>query len=275
MHVTSDVVPACDAAAERALGRLARSVDSGCALQGLRPDERRHLVHQLDGAAGPPALCERAAAASCPNLPRQRRRRPSPIESGIVRVVTTARLHCTCHAKCADDQPRRDPASSLQNLPAVEAAAQSCRNCDDPRSDRPSGKVGARTGVIVGHGTTHERNPAAGCSSLRSRPGGCASPACADSAIDAKAQVEFGILVAQKGLWKEAALRWERATEIDPTYAAAWNNLGIGYEQLGRFDEARKAYEKALELDPDNTYIQTNYDLFREIYDRQNRRRGR
>ena len=61
----------------------------------------------------------------------------------------------------------------------------------------------------------------------------------------------------------------------DPTYAAAWNNLGIGYEQLGRFDDARKAYEKALELDPGNTFIKTNYDLFREIYDRQNRRRGR
>jgi hypothetical protein len=62
---------------------------------------------------------------------------------------------------------------------------------------------------------------------------------------DAKAQVEFGISVAQRGLWKEATQRWERATVTDPTYAAAWNNLGIGYEQLGRFDDARKAYEKA------------------------------
>ena len=66
-----------------------------------------------------------------------------------------------------------------------------------------------------------------------------------------------------------------RRVELDPTYAAAWNNLGIGYEQLGRFDDARKAYEKALELDPDNTFIRNNYDLFREIYDRQNRRRDR
>ena len=72
-----------------------------------------------------------------------------------------------------------------------------------------------------------------------------------------------------------AGERFARATEIDPTYAAAWNNLGIGFEQQGRFDEARKAYERALELDPDNTYFRNNYDLFREIYDRQNRRRGR
>ena len=97
----------------------------------------------------------------------------------------------------------------------------------------------------------------------------------ADPRSEAKAQVEFGIAVAQRNLWKEAAYRWERATQIDPTYAAAWNNLGIGYERLGRFDDARKAYENALELDRSNTFIRNNYDLFREIYDRQNRRRDR
>jgi Flp pilus assembly protein TadD len=104
---------------------------------------------------------------------------------------------------------------------------------------------------------------------------GTAVPARADQRDEAKAQVEFGIEVAQRNLWKEATYRWERATQIDPTYAAAWNNLGIGYERLGRFDEARKAYESALELEPSNTFIRNNYDLFREIYDRQNRRRDR
>jgi len=102
-----------------------------------------------------------------------------------------------------------------------------------------------------------------------------ALPAFADRRSDARAQLEFGIEIAEKGLWKEAAYRWEKATEIDPSYGAAWNNLGIGYEQLGRFDDARKAYEKAMEVDPNNTYIRNNYDLFREIYDRQNRRRDR
>lgn len=105
--------------------------------------------------------------------------------------------------------------------------------------------------------------------------GAFATPVLADQRSDAKAQVQFGISVAQKGLWKEATDRWERATKTDPTYAAAWNNLGIGYEQLGRFDDARKAYEKAMELDPGNTFYKSNYDLFREIYDRQNRRRGK
>ena len=44
-----------------------------------------------------------------------------------------------------------------------------------------------------------------------------------DARSDAKEQVEFGIKVAQSGLWKEAAYRWEKATQIDPTYGAAWN----------------------------------------------------
>jgi len=100
-------------------------------------------------------------------------------------------------------------------------------------------------------------------------------PALADGRSDAKAQVAFGIDVAQRGLWKEATRRFEKATELDPSYAMAWNNLGVSYEQLGRFDEARKAYEKAMEQAPGNTFISSNYDLFREIYDRQNRRRDR
>jgi Flp pilus assembly protein TadD len=104
---------------------------------------------------------------------------------------------------------------------------------------------------------------------------GFALPAYADRRSDAKEQVNFGIKVAQKGLWKEAAFRWQKAVEIDPTYASAWCNLGIGFEQLGRFNEARAAYEKALALDPDNNFIRNNYDQFREIYDRQNRRRDK
>ncbi len=104
---------------------------------------------------------------------------------------------------------------------------------------------------------------------------GFAGPVYADRRTDAKDQVNFGIEVAQRGLWREAAFRWQKAVEIDPTYGAGWNNLGIGFEQLGRFDDARKAYEKAIEVEPNNTYIRNNYDLFREIYDRQNRRRDR
>jgi Tfp pilus assembly protein PilF len=97
------------------------------------------------------------------------------------------------------------------------------------------------------------------------------SPAGADTRADAKAQVEFGIVVAQKGLWREAIYRWERAVDIDPTYATAYNNLAIAYEQTGMLEKARAAYEKAIALEPKNEMIRQNYDLFKEIHDRANR----
>jgi Tfp pilus assembly protein PilF len=97
----------------------------------------------------------------------------------------------------------------------------------------------------------------------------------ADARSDSKEQVEFGIRVAQNGLWNEALYRWKKAVELDPTYAAAWNNLAIAYEHEGKFDDAKKAYEKALELDPKNLMIRQNYDLFKEINDRTKRRSGK
>jgi type IV pilus assembly protein PilF len=95
-----------------------------------------------------------------------------------------------------------------------------------------------------------------------------ASPSFADTKSEAKSQVEFGINVAQRGLWREAIYRWEKAAELDPTYAAAFNDLAIAYEHEGQLDKARKAYEKAIELDPNNTQVRQNYELFKEINDR-------
>ncbi len=93
-----------------------------------------------------------------------------------------------------------------------------------------------------------------------------------DSRKQAQAEAQFGIDVAQKGLWKEALYRWEKAVELDPKYAAAYNNLAVAYEHEGLFDKARQAYEKALELDPKNTYVRQNYEFFKEINDRASRR---
>ena len=94
------------------------------------------------------------------------------------------------------------------------------------------------------------------------------SPVFADARSEAGTQVTFGINVAQKGLWREAIYRWEKAIQIDPTYAAAYNDLAVAYEHEGQLDKARKAYEKALELDPNNAQIRQNYELFKEINDR-------
>lgn len=92
----------------------------------------------------------------------------------------------------------------------------------------------------------------------------------ADTRRDAKVQVGFGIAVAQKSLWREAIYRWERAIQIDPTYAAAYNNLAVAYEQEGRLAEAKTAYEKALALEPKNDVIRQNYEQFKENHERSN-----
>ena len=95
-----------------------------------------------------------------------------------------------------------------------------------------------------------------------------AAPSYADARSDARSQVEFGINVAQRGLWREAIYRWEKAVQLDPTYAAAYNDLAIAYEHEGQLEKARKAYEKALEMEPNNSQIRQNYELFKEINDR-------
>jgi len=101
-----------------------------------------------------------------------------------------------------------------------------------------------------------------------------ATVAYADARSAAKEQVQFGIDVAQRGLWKEALYRWHRAIEIDPTYAEAYNDVAIAQEHEGKLAEAREAYEKAMKLAPDNAVIRQNYDLFKEINDRTDRRQN-
>jgi tetratricopeptide (TPR) repeat protein len=46
--------------------------------------------------------------------------------------------------------------------------------------------------------------------------------------------------------WEDAIDAYRRVVAIDPSYAAAWNNLGLLLHRLGRYDEARAAYVTAL-----------------------------
>jgi tetratricopeptide (TPR) repeat protein len=50
--------------------------------------------------------------------------------------------------------------------------------------------------------------------------------------------------------WEEAIEGYRRVVAIDPTYAAAWNNLGLLLHRVGQHAEARTAYQTALEQDP-------------------------
>jgi Flp pilus assembly protein TadD len=97
------------------------------------------------------------------------------------------------------------------------------------------------------------------------------SPAADKSALE----VKFGIDVAQKGMWREALFRFEKAVLDNPQNSSALNNLAVALEQMGEFQKARENYEQALELKPDDLYIQQNYDLFREADDKRNRKKRR
>jgi Flp pilus assembly protein TadD len=82
----------------------------------------------------------------------------------------------------------------------------------------------------------------------------------------AQTQLAFGSAVAKKGLWREAAFRYEQAIAKEPENAHAHNNLAVALEANGDFARALTEYKRALELDPNNNYIRRNYARFAEFY---------
>ena len=84
--------------------------------------------------------------------------------------------------------------------------------------------------------------------------------------LSAKEMMEFGLEAAKRGLWREAAFRWERSVKQAPDDAHLRNNLAVAYESLGDLERAGAEYEKALSLDPGNKKIRANYDSFKEIH---------
>ena len=91
----------------------------------------------------------------------------------------------------------------------------------------------------------------------------------------ADAQLSFGSQVAKKGLWREAAFRFEQAVKMEPNNARARNNLAVALEASGEFARALAEYKKALELDPKDDYIRRNYARFAEFYTSYTRTTGK
>jgi tetratricopeptide (TPR) repeat protein len=52
-----------------------------------------------------------------------------------------------------------------------------------------------------------------------------------------------------EGQFEPAAQRLERAVQLIPGNAQAWNHLGLAYHRAGRLDDATKAYQQSLILD--------------------------
>ena len=55
------------------------------------------------------------------------------------------------------------------------------------------------------------------------------------------------------GRYKEALSGYDRALELDPQDAAAWNNKGLVLVKLGHYKEALSCYDRARRLDQGRT----------------------
>ena len=91
----------------------------------------------------------------------------------------------------------------------------------------------------------------------------------------AETQLAFGSNVAKKGLWREAAFRFQQAVSKEPNNARARNNLAVALEASGDYARALAEYKKALELDPNDNYIRRNYARFAEFYTSYTRTTGK
>jgi Flp pilus assembly protein TadD len=93
---------------------------------------------------------------------------------------------------------------------------------------------------------------------------GCAStPETAAKAADQKA---YGAKMAQRGFWREALFRFDRAAKLAPDDPEILNNLAVASEAVGETARALAAYKRALELRPDDAKIKRNYARFAEYY---------
>jgi tetratricopeptide (TPR) repeat protein len=79
-------------------------------------------------------------------------------------------------------------------------------------------------------------------------------------------EIEFGVKMAQRGLWNEALFRFKRAAEVRPGDSKVLNNLAVAYEAIGQYENALLAYQEALKADSANRELKRNYSRFVEFY---------
>ena len=67
---------------------------------------------------------------------------------------------------------------------------------------------------------------------------------------DARAYNNLANVYYEEKDYEKAKEAYEKAIELDPNFAGAYNNLGILYYKEKDYEKAKEAYEKAIELDP-------------------------
>lgn len=79
-------------------------------------------------------------------------------------------------------------------------------------------------------------------------------------------QLNFGVKMAQRGLWSEALFRFRQAERLQPGDSRVLNNMAVAYEALGNFEKALDFYQNAIKSDPTNKDLKRNYSRFVEFY---------
>src|SRR4029450_11412290 len=69
----------------------------------------------------------------------------------------------------------------------------------------------------------------------------------AEKPVHAQGQLQFGVDMAQRGLWSEALFRFRQAERLGDNRASVLNDIAVAYEALGQFDQAQTYYKKALD----------------------------
>ena len=74
----------------------------------------------------------------------------------------------------------------------------------------------------------------------------------------------FGAELLKQGKLAEAVTELQQAITLDPTYAAAFRNLGYAHDRAGQGDEAIAAYRRALALEPRDALTLNNLGVLYE-----------
>jgi tetratricopeptide (TPR) repeat protein len=81
---------------------------------------------------------------------------------------------------------------------------------------------------------------------------------------EAKVYREEGYRAQSSGDLESALVWYQKAVNLDPSFAQAYNDIGVVYESQGREDEAMGMYGKALEIDPGYLPVYTNLAFLSE-----------
>ena len=84
---------------------------------------------------------------------------------------------------------------------------------------------------------------------------------------DAVRRNNGGAELLKQGKLTEAIAEFRQAVTVDPTYGAAWRNLGFALDKQGQVDEAVTAYQQAVALEPEVNA----YNNLGVLYDKQGR----